>query len=86
MPQIIPIKDLKKTAEISKLSHDVREPIFITKNGYGDMVLMSMELYEQKMLVLEAYSKLAAADEQIKAGKLLSADEELESLRKKYEL
>lgn len=86
MPQIIPIKDLKKTSEISKLCKTVGEPVFITKNGYGDMVIMSMELYEQKMYMLEAYSKLAAANEQVKLGKVLPADDGLESLRKKYEL
>lgn len=84
MPQIIPIRDLKKTAEISQMCKDSGEPIFITKNGYGDMVIMSMELYEQKMFLLDAYSKLAAAEEQVKAGKLLEADEELEDLRNKY--
>lgn len=84
MPQIIPIRDLKKTAEISQMCKDYGEPIFITKNGYGDMVIMSMELYEQKMFLLDAYSKLAAAEEQVKAGKLLEADEGLENLRNKY--
>ena len=43
MPQIIPIKDLKNTSDISDLCHVSEEPIFITKNGYGDMVIMSME-------------------------------------------
>ena len=37
MPQIIPIKDLKKTSEISEMCHNTNEPVFITKNGYGDM-------------------------------------------------
>ena len=37
MPQIIPIKDLKNTSDISDLCHTSQEPIFITKNGYGDM-------------------------------------------------
>lgn len=38
MPQIIPIKDLKKTSEISELCHRAAEPIYITENGYGDMI------------------------------------------------
>ena len=49
MPQIIPIRDLKNTSEVSERCHATSEPIFITKNGYGDMVLMSMETYEAKM-------------------------------------
>lgn len=46
MPQIRPITDLRNTTEISELCHAKREPIFITKNGYGDLVIMSMETYE----------------------------------------
>lgn len=49
MPQIIPIKDLKNTSEISDMCHKVAEPIYVTKNGYGDMVIMSMETYESTM-------------------------------------
>ncbi len=47
MPTIIPIKDLKSTSEISDMCHRTDEPIYITKNGYGDMVIMSMENFEQ---------------------------------------
>lgn len=46
MPLIIPIRDLRKTSEISELAHTKQEPIFITKNGYSDLVVMSAELYE----------------------------------------
>ena len=34
MPTIMPIRDLRKTSEISELAHKKQEPIFITKNGY----------------------------------------------------
>ena len=84
MPQIIPIRDLKNTSEISEMCKNATEPIFITKNGYGDMVIMSMEMYEKKMFLLDAYTKLADAEEQVKQGKLLNAEKELESLREKY--
>lgn len=50
MPQIIPIRDLKKTSEVSQMCKEAKEPIFITKNGYGDMVIMSMEMYEHRMM------------------------------------
>ena len=46
MPHIRPITDLRNTTEISELCHAKNEPIFITKNGYGDLVVMSMEAYE----------------------------------------
>ena len=48
MPQIIPIKDLKKTSELSQMCKEATEPIYITKNGYGDMVIMSMDCMSKK--------------------------------------
>lgn len=84
MPQIIPIKDLKNTSEISQMCHSSEEPIFVTKNGYGDMVIMSMKIYEEKMRMLEVYSKLIAAEEQLKEGKVLDGDASLKSIREKY--
>jgi prevent-host-death family protein len=63
MPQIRPISDLRNNfTEISKLVHDEKETVFITKNGYGDMVVMSMEEYELQQARLELYQKLAEAE------------------------
>ena len=84
MPQIIPIKDLRNTNEISQMCKEAAEPIYITKNGYGDMVIMSMEMYEKYMFLADVYSKLSAAEEQVKSGKVLDADEGLARLRDKY--
>ena len=84
MPQIIPIRDLKKTSELSQMCKNATEPIFITKNGYGDMVIMSIELYEKKMLMLDVYAKLNAAEEQVQQGKVLDAEKSLKSIREKY--
>lgn len=46
MPIIIPITDLRNTTKISELCHGKNEPVFITKNGYSDLVIMSAEVYE----------------------------------------
>ena len=51
MPRIVPLRDLKNTTAISTLCHENDEPIFVTKNGYGDMVLMSMETYDALNLI-----------------------------------
>ena len=62
MPIIKPISDLRnKSNEISKLVHDSSEPVFITKNGEGDMVLLSMANYSKLQLKLDLLSKLSAA-------------------------
>jgi prevent-host-death family protein len=85
MPHIRPITDLRNTNEISEICHNQDEPIFITKNGYGDLVIMSMETYEKKLALLEVYKKLAEAETQIKQGiPLLDGEEVFKKLRSKY--
>lgn len=84
MPQIIPIKDLKNTSDISQLCHSTNEPIFVTKNGYGDMVIMSMKKYEQTMWMLDVYEKLAQGEEQMQKGQVQDAYGSLKSIREKY--
>ena len=70
MPQIIPIKELKKTSEISEMCHEADGPIYITKNGYGDMVIMSMENYEAVMRQLAIYRDIEISEKQIGAGQI----------------
>lgn len=62
MPQIIPIKELKNTSEISEMCHRTEEPIYITKNGYGDMVIMSMENYVVEQLFISDWDKRKTTD------------------------
>lgn len=86
MPQIIPIKQLKNTSEISDLCHKTEEPIFITKNGYGDMVLMSMETYERNMNAGQIYRDLIISERQLEAGQVTDAFDSLNRMRKSYGL
>jgi len=81
MPQIIPIKDLKNTGAISQMCRESKEPIYITKNGYGDMVIMSVQMYEDKLYMLDVYAKLEAAEKQIVEGRIIDADESLLRIR-----
>jgi len=65
MPIIKPISDLRnKSNEISKLAHISNEPIFITKNGEGDLVVMSMTHYSKMQLKIDLLSKLSVAQDQ----------------------
>lgn len=86
MPNIIPIRDLKNTSAISDLCKKNNEPLFVTKNGYGDMVIMSMETYEEKMALLDVYEKLMVAEEEYKYGHTVDAKESLKRLREKYDI
>lgn len=86
IPQIIPIKDLKNTSSISEMCKNTREPIFVTKNGYSDMVVMSVDTYEEKLGMLELYRELAISEKQFEEGKYRDAIDALTDLREKYGL
>jgi prevent-host-death family protein len=85
MPQIRPITDLRNTTEISNVCHAKREPVFITKNGYGDLVVMSMETYEEMLETAVTDRAIAEAEaEYTQDGKLYDARDALASLRRKH--
>ena len=69
MPNIRPISDLRNNSNaISEYCRKTREPIYITKNGIGDMVIMSVETYERQQALIDLYTKLAEAEEEIANG------------------
>ena len=83
-PKIRPITDLKKTSEISEFCHGVNEPVFITKNGYSDLVIMSVETYEREMFRQEVHLKLAEAEAEYMFGApTVSSAEFLQKMREK---
>ena len=85
MPQIRPITDLRNTTKISDLCHARREPVFITKNGYGDLVVMSIETYEAMMETAALDAAIAEAEAEFERdGQLYDAKDALASLRRKH--
>lgn len=69
MPKIRPISDLRNNSnEISEFCKKNREPVFITKNGVGDMVVMSIDVFEKLQSQIELYGKLAEAEIEIERG------------------
>lgn len=85
MPQIRPITDLRNTTEISEICHARREPLFITKNGYGDLVVMSIETYEEMIETAQIDAAISEAErEHASDGALLDAREVLSSLRRRH--
>lgn len=83
MPMIRPVSDLRNNFQnISKACHDGDEPIFLTKNGHGDMVVMSQDLYEKQQAMIALYQKLAEAEEEDKAeAEMFSHEKVMEELR-----
>lgn len=85
MPTIMPIRDLRNTSEISELAHKKQEPIFITKNGYSDLVVMSAELYEKFAQINRIDQAIYEAEKEVENGaELISVDSAIEGLNKKY--
>jgi prevent-host-death family protein len=65
LPIIKPISDLRNNFNyISEICHTEGEPVFITKNGHEDLVVMSHALYEKQQAVIELYQKLAVAEKE----------------------
>ena len=83
--QCIPIRDLKNTASISEMCKKSAAPIYVTKNGYNDMVIMSAEVYDRIRLV-SVYEKLMEAEADIEEGRVLEGSASLRKLREKYGL
>ena len=85
MPIIRPMADLRDTGKISELCYQKDEPVFITKNGSGHLVVMSIDTYEKQMGLLDVYRKLGAAERQLEDGiPLLEGEEVFGRLRKKH--
>ncbi len=85
MPRIKPITDLRNTTEISEMCHEKHEPIFITKNGYGDLVVMSIEAYEEILKTLQYDLAISDAERELTEGQeLLNAQDAFSSLRRKH--
>ena len=85
MPVIMPIKDLRNTSEISDIAHKIQEPIFITKNGYSDLVVMSSELYDKFAKSNRIDQAIYESEKEMEeGGASIDLDEAIEKLNRKY--
>ena len=84
MPVIVPVRELKDTNRISELCNREKRPVFITKNGYGDMVIMSMAYYEEALGRNAIYGKLEEARADVVAGRTKPLRKVLAKQRAKF--
>ena len=85
MPTIKPIRDLRNTSEISEMAHKMQEPIFITKNGYNDLVVMSAELYDRIARINRIDQAITDAEKEVDEGaEAITLDAAKASLDMKY--
>ena len=83
MPVIRKSADLRNNyGEISDFCHNNREPIFITKNGHGDLAVMSIQVYEELVGKIELYKSLQLGMNQIKNGETISKENVFKKIHK----
>lgn len=81
MPKITSSAELRNNYnEISSFCHQYKEPVFITKNGKGDLAVMSIEAYEELTARFELYGALKQGLNDVAAGRTIPADEFLAEL------
>ena len=87
MQNIRPSAELRnKYNEISNLCKETREPVYITVNGHGDTVILSLEQFNQMQAELELLKILAESEEDVRNGRASSVENTFNDIRKKLEL
>lgn len=84
--QIIPMRDLKNTVEIERRCAEENGPVYVTKNGYGRLVVMDIEYYERTMRKMYEAQALIAGMEDVEAGRTKDGVSALQNMREKYGL
>lgn len=84
--QIIPMKDLKDTVEIERRCKESHEPIFVTKNGYGSLVVMDIDYYDETMRKMEEAKMLNAAYKSYEEGRVRDGKTVMKEIREEYGL
>lgn len=87
LPKVVPINEMKNTAQFSKLCNESSVPVLVTKNGYGDLVVMNVKLYEETIAKMQAALLInQALDNIANGGATIPANEVYKQLDKKYGL
>lgn len=82
--QIIPIRDLKNTVEVERRCAEENGPVFITKNGYGRLVVMDIDYYEKTMRKMYEAKSILDILEDAKSGNTVDGDTAISNIRSKY--
>ena len=82
--QIIPIRDLKDTVEIERLCAKENGPVFVTKNGYGRLVVMDIDYYQGLMDQIHETSVIIEGLKDVQNNNLVDGEQTLDDLKGKY--
>lgn len=82
--KIIPMRDLKNTVEIERLCAEENGPVFVTKNGYGRLVVMDLDYYEKTMRKMDEAKTILDGLKDIKSENTVEGDTAISNIRNKY--
>ena len=82
--QIIPMRDLKNTVEVERLCAEENGPVFVTKNGYGRLVVMDLDYYEKTMRKMDEATTILDGLKDVKSGNTVEGDTAISNIRSKY--
>ena len=82
--QIIPIRDLKNTVEVERRCAEENGPVFVTKNGYGRLVVMDIDYYEKTMKKIDEARLILDGLNDVKSGNTVDGDTAISNIRSKY--
>jgi len=82
--QIIPMRDLKNTVEVERRCAEENGPVFVTKNGYGRLVVMDIEYYERTMQKMYEAKMIMEGLGDVRNNRTIEGDQALESIKNKY--
>lgn len=82
--QIIPMRDLKNTVEVERRCAEENGPVYVTKNGYGRLVVMDIEYFEKSMRKMYEAQALIAGMEDVNASRVKDGAAVIDGLRDKY--
>lgn len=84
--KIIPMHDLKNTAEVERLCAEENGPVFVTKNGYGRLVIMNIEYYEKTMRKMDEATTILDGLKDVKSENTVKEDAAISNIRNKYSI
>ena len=82
--QIIPMRDLKNTVEVERRCAEENGPVFVTKNGYGRLVVMDIDYYEKTMRQMDEAITILDGLKDVKSGNTVEGDAAITNIRSKY--
>ena len=82
--KIIPMRDLKNTVEVERLCAEENGPVFVTKNGYGRLVVMDIDYYEKTMRKMDEAKTILDGLKDVKSGNTVEGDTAISKIRSKY--